>query len=219
MGYQSQSQIPGRTTLLEAVNTVLAAIGEAPVQKLENQTLGEAFVAQQAILEVHKEGQTRGWGWNTDRQYEFLVNEDDELWLPANVVRWVPDRYMWGNRLQQRGQRIWDGELHTFKLGPAIPSVEADVVWLLSWDECPEQFNRWATTRAGRVMGARVLGNDSLVGFTLKDEQDAMAELQRMETENENYNMLTSGQLYRPVPTFSPARGLLRRGIGGIPIG
>lgn len=214
-----QNLTPGRTTLLEGLNTMLRAIGEAPVNSVEDQTVTEAIVARDTLLEFHKEGQTRGWNWNTDRDYPFVVNQDGELVLPANVVRWIPNPYQWGDRLKQRGQRVWDSERQTYKLGPEITEVCADVVWLLDWDSSPEQFNRWSIARAARVFGARTLGNDSLVGFTLKDEQDAYAELMRMETENAGYNILTPGPMARPLRTFWPSRGLLRRGIGGFPIG
>lgn len=219
MGTLDQSLTPGRTTLLEGVNTMLEAIGEMPVNSLEGQTAMEPLMAMRTLLEIHKEGQTRGWGWNTDDCFPFPVNSQGELDLPANVVRWIPQS-VHDRRLQQRGQRVWDAVKKSYQLAPEIEEVMAQVVWLLSWDESPEQFNRWAITRAARVFGARVLGNDSLVGFTLKDEQDAMAELQRMDTENEGYSMLTE-PIGRQFGSYRPLRGLMRRGIGGgvIPYG
>lgn len=214
-----QDLTPGRTTLLDGVNTMLRSIGEAPVENLADQTVAEALNARDTLLEFHKEGQTRGWHWNSDNDCAFAVNQDGELVLPANVVRWIPDPHLWAGRLKQRGTRIWDSHRQTYKLRPPIEVVYADVVWLLDWDSSPEQYNRWTITRAARVFGARTLGNDSLVSFTLKDEQDAYAELVRMETENAAYNVLTPGPLARPLRTFWPSRGLIRHGGGGFPVG
>ena len=59
-----QSATPGRTTLLEAVNTLLMNIGEMPVSSLEDQQIQDARMAQLTLLEFHKEAQTRGWSWN-----------------------------------------------------------------------------------------------------------------------------------------------------------
>ena len=60
MGLDKQSQAPGRTTLLEAVNICLQNIGEQPVNTLETQQINEAAQAETTILEFFKEGQTRG---------------------------------------------------------------------------------------------------------------------------------------------------------------
>ena len=65
MGLQNQSITPGRTTLLEAVNTCLQSIGEMPVDQLNHQQIQDARIAEQVVLELHREGQLRGWSWNT----------------------------------------------------------------------------------------------------------------------------------------------------------
>lgn len=222
MGLAEQAKTPGRMTLLDGVNVMLESIGEMPVDSIEDSTAAECHIAARALLEIHKEAQTRGWGWNTDRRMPFYVDSARQLHVPANVVRWVPDPYEWGRRFQQRGQQVWDRETFSYRIPDGIDVVYADVVTLLPWDQCPEQFNRWVTTRAARVFGARVLGNDSLVKFTLKDEQDALLELQRMEAENENWNILTDGPLMPEVawPTYQPGMGELSRQVsGGVPIG
>ena len=64
MGLANQGVTPGRTKLLEAVNTLLENIGEMPVDTLDNQQVQDARVAERTILEFHREGQLRGWSWN-----------------------------------------------------------------------------------------------------------------------------------------------------------
>ena len=66
MGLVQQRMTPGRTTLLGAVNVLLTNIGEQPVDNLDNEQIQDARVAQQTLLEFHKDGQTRGWSWNTE---------------------------------------------------------------------------------------------------------------------------------------------------------
>ena len=48
---------PGRTTLLGTVNVLLTNIGEQP-SRLDNEQIQDARVAQQTLLEFHKDGQT-----------------------------------------------------------------------------------------------------------------------------------------------------------------
>ena len=65
MGIKNQSVTQGRTTLLDAVNVLLANIGEQPINSLETEQIDESKQAERTILEFHKEGQTKGWSWNT----------------------------------------------------------------------------------------------------------------------------------------------------------
>jgi len=215
MSLASQGATPGRTTLLEAVNVCLQNIGEQPVNNLENQQVVEASTALRTILEFHKEGQVRGWSWNTELGYEFLKDvSTNEIKVPANVVSFAPDAYRWAGRFQLRGQRVYDKERRTYVLGVDVPSLEADVVWLLPWDESPEAFNRWVTIRSARVFSGRVLGDSSSFQYTALDEQAALVELQRVEIEQAQPNSLTGGPGLRPFPTYSPGMGLLGRNGG-----
>jgi hypothetical protein len=205
-----QSTQPGRTTLLEAVNTLLANIGEAPVLTLEENENSEVAVARRTIAEIHKEGQTRGWTWNRETDVEFTRDAGTlEVSVPAAVVLFAPDPYCYAGRYQLRGQRIYDLQERSFQIQE--PSIRADIVTLLSWDESPEVFNRWATIRAARVFSDRVLGSDQIFKYTLTDEQNAWLELIRAETEQLKPNALTGTRGLQPFPTFIAARGLLGR--------
>jgi len=211
MGLENQSVTPGRTTLLEAVNIVLMNIGEQPVSTLENQQVLEARTAEATILEQHKEGQTRGWSWNSEREYPFLRNTSGEILVPSNVVSWQPDPLEYQHRYQLRGQRVYDKEARSYQI--SAPELLADVVWLLPWDECPEAYNRWALIRAARVFSARTIGEVSGVQYSQLDEQQALIELLRVENTQEAPNMITGRRRF---PTFEPAQGLTDRLMGGL---
>ncbi len=210
MGVANQGATPGRTTLLEAVNVVLMNIGEQPVNTLENQQVLEARTAEATILEMHKEGQTRGWSWNSERAYPFQRNTGGEIVVPANAVSWQPDPYEFQHRYQLRGQRVYDKEKRSYKIDAT--SLPADVIWLLPWDECPEVYNRWSLIRAARVFSARTIGDSSGVQYTQFDEQQALIELLRVENTQEAPNMITGRRRF---PTYQPAEGLTDRLMGG----
>ena len=211
MGLTNQWATPGRTTLLEAVNIVLMNIGEQPVSTLENQQVLEARTAEATILEMHKEGQTRGWSWNSEREYPFARSSSGEIVLPTNVISWQPDPYEFQHRYQLRGQRVYDKESRSYQI--PVAQLKADVVWLLPWDECPEAYNRWSLIRAARVFSARTIGDVSGVQYTLADEQQALIELLRVENTQEAPNMITGRKRF---PTFQPAEGLTDRAMGGV---
>lgn len=214
MPISNQAVTPGRTTLLEAVNTLLAVIGEQPVNTLETQQIVEASMAERTLLEFHKEGQVNGWSWNSEQAYEFAKDSNNEIVVPTNVVRWATDAYEWAGRFQLRGQRVYDRLNRTYSLGSDVESLKADVVFLLSWDESPEAFNRWVTIRSARVFSGRVLGDSSSFKYTAMDEQAALTALQSVELDQLQANSLTGGPGLRPFPTYSPGLGLLGRNRG-----
>lgn len=220
MGLSNQGKTPGRTTLLEAVNTLLENIGEMPVDTLDREQVQDARIAESTILELHREGQLRSWTWNTEYGYPFEKDAvSKEIVVPSNVVRFTVNPYDWDGRFILRGQRVYDRAKRTYKIEDAITEIQADVVWLLQWDECPEAFNRWVTMRAARVFAARALGSDSIVKYTAADEQAALTELMRVELEQSQPNSLTGGPGLRPFPTYVAGYGLLRGVSGGHLVG
>lgn len=215
VGSANQARTPGRTTLLDAVNVLLEAIGEQPVNSLDSQQVGEAAMAERTVLEFHREGQVRGWSWNTEYRYPFTKDEvTGRIRVPDNVASWATDAYEWAGRFQLRGQDVYDLETRSTTMPTSIGQVEADVVWFLSWDQSPEAFNRWTTIRAARVFAGRALGSDQAFRFAAMDEQAALVELQRVEIQQAQPNAITGGRGLRPFPTFAPAHGLLGRNRG-----
>jgi hypothetical protein len=211
MGSANQSVTPGRTTLLEAVNVLLANVGEQPVNTLDDSLLVEAAVAERTLLELHKEGQTKGWSWNSEDAVKFQRNLDGEIVVPANITRFAPDPFEWNGRFILRGQRVFDRQEQTFAMPENVTQITAAIVALLPWDESPEVFNRWTTIRAARVFSNRVLSSDSINQYTAQDEMRALTELERNELEILQSNQLTGGRGVLPFHTFDPAGGLMGR--------
>jgi hypothetical protein len=209
MGLKQQEKAQGRTTLLDAVNICLENIGEQPVDNLDNQQIQDARVAERTVLEVHKEGQNKGWSWNTEYCYPFPRDSTKgRIQVPAAVVQFSVNRYQYNGRFQLRGTQVYDLLNRSFEIDETITGIEADVIWLLAWDECPEAYNRWTTIRAARIFSDRMLGSEALFKYTAKDEADAQAELERVEQEQEAPNMLTGTYAF---PTYQPNSGLMNR--------
>jgi len=218
MGSIRQATIPGRTSLLEAVNVLLRNIGEMPVDSLENQQIQDARIAEQTLLEFAKEGQLRGWSWNREEGYPFDLDvSTGEIEVPAAAVSWLVDPYQYDGRYVLRGTRVYDKKNRSFKIAAEDAPIKADVIWMLSWDESPEAFNRWTTIRSARVFSTRMLGSDSVTNYTAVDEQAALTQLMRVEMEQSQPNSLTGGT--GPMPTYLAGSGIHRGIYGGVPIG
>ena len=117
------------------------------------------------------------------------------------MVEFSINQYQWNGRFQVRGNQVYDVANKTYVIDPTeIPEINADVIWLLSWDESPETFNRWVTIRAARVYADRALGSDALFRYTMKDEQDAKAEIEKIELAQNNPNILSGSTAHsRPI--------------------
>ena len=209
MSLVAQSTAQGRTSLLDAVNICLENVGEQPVDTLDNEQIQDARVAQRTCLEVHKEGQTKGWSWNSEYNYPFTRDaQSGMIVVPEAIVGFSVNRYQYNGRFQLRGQKVYDLLKRTFIIDDQITELAADVIWLLAWDDVPEAYNRWATVRAARIFSDRTLGSEQLFKYTAKDEADAQAELERIELEQEQSNMLTGAYAF---PTYQPNTGLMNR--------
>jgi hypothetical protein len=211
MGLANELVTPGRTSLLDAVNVLLECVGEQPVNTLDLEQIMDARIAERTLLEFHKEGQVKGWSWNTEHCYPFTKDSNGEIHIPANVVQFSIDPYLYANRYVLRGSRLYDTTNRSYVMETVVENVEADVIWLMSWSETPEAYNRWITIRSARVFVARVLGDDAQYKYTAADERDAQAVLERTEQQQEHPNFLTGGRGRLPFPTYAPGSGLATR--------
>lgn len=78
---------PSNTTELQAVNTMLSTIGEAPVDSLSGATSSDAALADQVLTEVVRETLVQGWYFNIDKNYWLYRDGFGNIFLPANTAR------------------------------------------------------------------------------------------------------------------------------------
>ena len=68
-----------RTTHLEAINTMLSTIGEAPVNSLTGSLPTDASMAKNILDEVNREVQSGGWKFNTSYKATLSRNTDNKI--------------------------------------------------------------------------------------------------------------------------------------------
>lgn len=177
------------TTELEAINTMLSTIGEAPVNTVEDNGVVDAVMARQILSSVSREVQARGWHFNTEKAYVITPSyPDGEMVLPKTLLRIDTVGVDRGVDVVQRGQRLYDRRNHTYKFSKALT---VDMVILLAFDELPEAARQFITIRAARIFQERVVGSQTLSQFTLKDEMRSLVALKEMEADNADYNILS----------------------------
>lgn len=179
------------TSELEALNMMLATLGEAPINSLEEVTkVGDAVIARAVLREISIEVQEEGWHFNTESEFELLpLSYSKEIFIPGNVIEMDASPYE-GRDVDVviRGNRLYDRKNKTFQFQKTI---KADLTILLDYDELPQAARHYVKVRAARVFQQRVVGSDSLNAFTEKDEARALRSLRRYESRTADYNILT----------------------------
>ena len=178
------------TTELQAVNTLLSTIGEAPVSSL-NSGLLDAETAETVLNEVSRNVQSMGWNFNTEPDYTINANAEGEIVLPDEVVRAdlanSETKYRSSKaEYVQRGNRIYDKIKHSFNI---TGSLKLDVIVLLAYTDLPEVARRYVIAKASRIFQERVVGSDTLSAMNRQDETEALYALREMEGDNGDYNI------------------------------
>jgi hypothetical protein len=177
------------TSELEAVNTILAVIGESPISSLqEGAAVADAVLAQTTLSEVSRQVQTKGWHFNTDKGIKLLPSVGGNIIIPSNCLRVDSVADSFGIDVAHRGNRLYNRTTHTYTFDGEIT---VDMVVLLPFDELPQAARHYITVKAARVFQARTVGSDALFQFSSVDERDALLDLKRAEGVNGDYNILT----------------------------
>ena len=178
------------TSKIEAVNSMLSTIGEAPVNSLSS-GLVDAETAETILNEVSRSIQAQGWNFNTEPDYTIIADSDGNVVLPSNVLRAdLADSQTKfrssKNEYIQRGNKIYDKRQHTFNIGK---DLKLDVIVLLDFTDLPEVARRYITVKSARIFQERVVGSDTLSAMNRNDEQEALFALREMEGDNGDYNI------------------------------
>jgi hypothetical protein len=175
------------TTKLEAINELLEAIGEAPVNAVANTGLTEADLASTRIDKVSRQVQKRGWHWNTLVNYPIDPDVDGYIILPVATIEVDTSGRSAHKDYVRRGNKLYDRENNTFVISQA---TTVDITLLLDFEEIPENARDYITMKAARKFQQRMFGSTELSEFDREDEQQALFDLLDAESDVADYNML-----------------------------
>jgi len=185
------------TTQLQAVNSMLSTIGEAPVNSLDS-GLVDAETAETVLNEVSRDVQSFGWNFNSEpdvvvgKQLDGRVKLTDNT-LRADLASSVNKYRSNKNEYVQRGEFMYDKVQHTYNINK---DLKLDIVYMLDFTLIPEVARRYITIKAARLFQERVVGSDNLSAMNRADEQQALFALKEMESENGDYNIFDDGGTY-----------------------
>ena len=187
-----------RTCELEAVNTILSTIGEAPLNTLSGSLPVDGTIAKNVLSEVSREVQSQGWHFNTHYKVTLARDTDNKIPLATNIVRVEIDPRQYSKisyDVVQRNNFLYNlaKNEETFDTN----FKDATVVYLLSFDEIPEQAKRYITIRSARIFHDRTLGANTIHKFSQEDEAKSLSILKQAESHTGDYSIFdTPEQAY-----------------------
>jgi hypothetical protein len=181
------------TTQLQAVNTMLTAIGQAPITGLD-QANPEIATATLILSTVQSEVLGEGWNFNSEKGYKLLADGSGNLVVPPGILNLSVNQEdsQFRVRAVQRSGKLYDTLTHSFNCG-AGATISLDVVWDYLFEDIPVVFQNYIVQRAARVFAGRTLGSDKLVVFNSQDEQILRAACLSYDCTTGRHNVLVQG--------------------------
>jgi hypothetical protein len=184
-----------KTTKLQAINTILATVGEPPINSLNAQR-ADSLIAQNLLDEVTREVLSYGWQFNTDEN--VVMNPETSsgfIYVSDSVVRVDMDtRYSLNYDIVLRGNRLYNRKTNSYQFSEPITVIRVN---LMDFDDMPEAAKRYIAIRAARIYQDRMVGSQTLHGFTQQDEIQALARMTEYENEVGDYTIFDHPDVYR----------------------
>ena len=184
------------TSKLEAINVMLTAIGESPVNTITSSTTADVSIAVQILDNVSREIQSVGWHFNTDVNYKLAKNTSNQIVLPSNCLRVDNTHEDADLDLVERNRKLWDRKNHTYTI---TKDIKVNITWLLEFTEIPETARRYITIRAARIFQDRMLASETLHRFHQVDEIQALSALKEHEGDTRDHSIFDNYSTYRVI--------------------
>lgn len=176
---------------LDAVNLLLAAIQESPVNSLTGSEGGDVPDARRALKIASDEVQLGSFQFNLDKSY-VLTRESGtlEFPLPTNVLTCDTVGNDRNVDVVIRGSRLYDRLENRFTF-PDNPTLCVDIKWALPFTDLPYAARHYIAIKAARRFIEDKIGAQNLSGFKEMDEEQARRTLRKTDKASSDLNILT----------------------------
>lgn len=177
-----------RTSRLEAINTMLSAIGEAPVNDLNAaSSTSDVIIAKNVLDEVSREIQAHGWHFNRETQVELSPNSNNQIVVSESVAALDVEAADAGDKQYVlRGSKVYN---KTDKTNTITSALKATVIYILDWEDLPQAVRHYVMIRAARRMQDRVVGSQKHHVFGQEDEFQALVALRAHESNTGDFSI------------------------------
>lgn len=174
-------------TELEAVNLMLMAADEAPVQTLSQPGHLPLSTAKSVLNDTSRVVQSKGWAFNTEDGFPLPRDTEGHIPIAPNVLSIDVDDST-DVKAVQRGTKLYDRKNHTSVFQQDLTGT---VILLLPWDELPQAARHYIAVRAARTLQVRLQAGESVHSLTEADETAALLALDSLEADTADANFLT----------------------------
>lgn len=197
------------TSKLEAINTMLSTVGEAPVNSLSGSLTADVSLAQNILNEVSREVQSSGWHFNTEKEVPLVPNSNSEIELSSGVARVdLEGRHASSDYdVVVRGNKLYNRKDLTYTF---TETKKYTITYMIDWDQLPETARRYIMIRASRIYQDRLVGSEKHSAFTRSDEQSALFALREFELDTADYSIFDNWDVSRIIDRGSPINRLDR---------
>ena len=200
-------------TELSAVNSILGAIGQAPLTALTLNADGvfdnpEVSFIYNLLRDANVDTQAEGWHFNTEKHVEFARDVNGKIAIGNDILSMDlhENQAKRTHDLVRRAGFIYDKIDHTDVF---TEDLVLDVVRLYLFEDLPIIFRRYITYRASRVAATKLVANPQLVKLLAQQEALARAALMEYECNQADHSMFgfEDNSAYQ---TYQPWRNLRR---------
>ena len=205
----------GVSTELDAVNSILMSVGESPVNTLTVQS-PEVAIAQKTLRQVCREIQAEGWSYNTENEYPIELDTNNQCIIPNNILQLDLNIFQHGKdydvvRRSDNGVlKVYDKKGHTFTF-ENCSKLFFDIIWMLDFEDLPQVFKDYITTRASRIASNRMVNSQPSARLLEADEAASRAAAVEYENRQGDHNIFNDYQYQQDANTVYRPFKVLRR--------
>jgi len=174
------------TTDLEAVNSMLACVGESPINTIVGNFPANIQIAIDLLRTTSRAVQMVGYDFNTEENVELGLDSNSKIPLPGNILDIDITSETWGIQPIQRGLFLYDKQNHTFTF---TASVKYTIKYFLPWTDLNEPTRNYIKVKAARIFQDQTVGSGEHHQYTAADEAAALVAFTGSDDENTDANI------------------------------
>ena len=158
------------TQEIDAINQILATVGQAPVTTLDK-TNPDVAIAYDTLLQGSREVQAEGWTFNKEYDWPMSPDDNNEIAIPDNMLQidlHEREQNYKEYDVVRRDGKLYDRIKHTNKWTSG--EMKCDVVWHFDWVDLPIPIQDYITARAASFTVSRIVGDPQLLNATQQKE-------------------------------------------------
>ena len=209
---------------LQAVNEILASIGQAPVTTIEAQTITyqdgtsaeipitpEVAIVYETLTQVSREVQAEGWTFNKENEYPLTPDANGYLSMTGSMLQMDLSDTLANNNFDTviRNGRLYDKLEHT-DVWDTTQTYDVDVVWYYDFADLPQVFKDYVTARAATRCAIRLVGDVNLTQSLASFETWRRANCIEYECSEGDYTMFGFKQGDGFYNSYKPFKALAR---------